>query len=153
MSVRAERPLNEYLRGIAHNFALDFRFVNDLETQEPLPLSESLASPEPPPLSESLASPEPPILSESLASPEPPILSESLASPEPPARSIFVPTTPSHRALIGRSQSLTPQSLRSFVPSTASFVTLQVASNDAHIIAPPPQFSDALFSQMFSDNY
>ena len=129
MSVRAERPLNEYLRGIAHNFALDFRFVNDLETQEPLPLSESLASP------------------------EPPILSESLASPEPPARSIFVPTTPSHRALIGRSQSLTPQSLRSFVPSTASFVTLQVASNDAHIIAPPPQFSDALFSQMFSDNY
>ena len=65
----------------------------------------------------------------------------------PVARSIFVPTTLSHLALIRRTQSLTPQSFRTFVPSTDSFLTLQeVTSNDAHIKAPPPQFSDALFS-------
>ena len=84
---------------------------------------------------------------------EAPPLSETLGFHEPPARSIFVPATPSHRALNGRTQSLTPQSFRSFVPSIASFVTLQLASNDAHIIAPPPQFSDALFSHIFADNY
>ena len=34
-------------------------------------------------------------------------------------------------------------------------LTIQVASNDAHghIIPPPPQFSDALFSHIFTDNY
>ena len=69
-----------------------------------------------------------------------------------PARSVFVPKTPSHPALIFRTQSLTQQSFRTFVPLTASFLTLQVASNDAHIIAPPPQFSDA-FSHIFADNY
>ena len=30
-----------------------------------------------------------------------------------------------------------------------SFLTLQVASNDADIIPPPPQFSDSLFSNKF----
>ena len=67
MSVREERPLHEYLRGIAHNFSLDFQFVNDMEIQastEPPPLSESLGSFEPPPLSESLGSRGPPPLSE-----------------------------------------------------------------------------------------
>ena len=34
-----------------------------------------------------------------------------------------------------------------------SFLTPPVASNDAHIIPPPPQFSDALFSHVFADNY
>ena len=58
------------------------------------------------------------------------------------ARSIFVPTTPCHPAHIGHTQSLTSQSFRTFVPSTASFVTLQVASNNAHII---PQFLEHYF--------
>ena len=122
MSVRAERPLHEYLRGIAHNISLDFQFVNDFEIQ---------------------AFPEPPPLSESLGSPEPPPLSETLAYSMPVAQSIFLPTTPSHPGHIGHTQSLTPQSFRTFVPSTASFVTLQVASNEVHIIPPPPQFSDS----------
>ena len=91
--------------------------------------------------------PEPPPLSDSLASPEP-LLSESLAYSMPVARSIFIPTTPFHPAHIGRAQSLIPQSFRTFVPSTVSSVTLQVASNDAHIIPPPPQFSEALFSPL-----
>ena len=95
---------------------------------------------------------EPPLLSESLAFPEPPPLSESLASSMPAARSIFVPKTPSHPALICRSQSLNQQSFRTFMPWTASFLTLQVA-NDAHIIAPPSQFSDALFSHILDDNW
>ena len=34
-----------------------------------------------------------------------------------------------------------------------SFLTPQVASNDARIIPPPFQFSDALFSHSFADNY
>ena len=64
----------------------------------------------------------------------------------PAARSIFVHTTPSHLALIRRTKSLTPQSFRTFVSSTDSFLTIQeVASNDAHIKAPPPQFLDAHF--------
>ena len=70
----------------------------------------------------------------------------------PNARSIYVPTTPCHPAHIGHTQSLTPQSFRTFVPLTASFVTLQVASNDAHIFR-PPQFADALFSHIIADNY
>ena len=37
------------------------------------------------------------------------------------ARSIFVPTTPSHSAPIGRTQSLTPEPFRTFVPSTGLF--------------------------------
>ena len=68
-------------------------------------------------------------------------------------QSIFVPTTPCRPAHIDHTQSLTPQLLCSFVPSTASFVTLQVASNDALIIPPPHQFADALFSHIFADNY
>ena len=59
---------------------------------------------------------------------EPPPLSESLASSMPAARSIFVPKTPSHPALICRTQSLTQQLFRTFVPLTASFLTLQMAS-------------------------
>ena len=43
-----------------------------------------------------------------LASPLTLPFSESLASSMPVARSIFVPTTPSHPAPISRTQSLTP---------------------------------------------
>ena len=68
------------------------------------------------------------------------LLSDFLASSMPVARSIFVPTTPSHPAPIGRTQPLTPQSFRNFEPSIALFLMLQMASNDAVIIPPPPQF-------------
>ena len=114
-----------------------------------MPRFQSLGSPEPPPLSESLGSPEPPPLSGSLDSSKPLTLSETLAYLMPVAWSIFAPTTPCHPAHIGHPQSLTPQSFRTFVPPTASFVMLQVASNDAHIIPPPPQFADALFFAHF----
>ena len=113
-----------------------------------MPRFQSLGSPEPPPLSESLGSPEPPPLSESLGSPKPLTLSETLAYSMPVGRSSFVPTTPCHPAHIGHTQSLTLQSFRTFMPSTASFVTLQVASNDAHTVPPPPQFAEALFSHI-----
>ena len=123
-----------------------------LGSPEPTPLSESLGSSESPPLSKSLGSPEPSPVSESLGS-SPLTLSETLAYSMPVARFIFAPTTPCHPAHIGHTQSLTPQSFRTFMPSTTSFVMLQVASNDAHIIPPPPQFADALFSHRFANNY
>ena len=37
--------------------------------------------------------------------------------------------------------------------SGGSFLTLRVTFNDAHIIPPPPQLSDSLFSHIFGDNY
>ena len=34
-----------------------------------------------------------------------------------------------------------------------SLLTQQVASNDAHIIPPSPQFNNSLFSHIFEGNY
>lgn len=97
MSVKAERNLQEYLRGKAHNFVFDFHFVNDLKIH---------ASPKPPPRFLLLASPEP-ALSESLGSLKPLTLSKTLAYLMAVAQSIFVPKTICHPAHIGHAQSLT----------------------------------------------
>ena len=78
---------------------------------------------------------------------------ELLASSMPLAHSNFVLTTPTHPAPIGRIQSLTPQSFGTFVPSTASFLTIQAASNDAPIIPPPrSHFLRCIILAHFADN-